>query len=252
MEKDDRILAALLCDRAAQCDAQSVLTHTQFLDAHEQSVASRVCRTAGVPYVFTGGYDDAERRVVCFVPYYMNKDDVPVSGILSVVRASYAPGGRALTHRDFLGSLLALGIDRSVIGDISVYPGGADVIALSSMTGFIEQNWSSAGRAELKLSVHDISELRLPEYTVKEMRDTVASLRLDNIVSSAFGLSRAKAQEAVRRGLVFVNSEESLKPDAPCCEGDRIVLRGSGKAVLAEAGGTSRKDRIYIVLKKYL
>ena len=79
----------------------------------------------------------------------------------------------------------------------------------------------------------------------------MASLRLDNIVASAFALSRAKAAEAIRRGVVSVNSMEALKVDQEIGEGDRIVLRGKGKAVLAEVGGKSRKDRTIITFNMY-
>ena len=84
-----------------------------------------------------------------------------------------------------------------------------------------------------------------------QKRDTVASLRLDSIVSSAFALSRAKAAEAIRRGIVSVNSVEALKVDQEISEGDRIVVRGKGKAVLAEAGGRSRKDRVIVTFNLF-
>ncbi len=86
---------------------------------------------------------------------------------------------------------------------------------------------------------------------IEERQDTVASLRLDNIVASAFGLSRAKAAEAIRRGMVSVNSMEALKVDMEIKECDKIAMREKGKAVLAEIGGTSRKDRIRIKINKY-
>ena len=91
----------------------------------------------------------------------------------------------------------------------------------------------------------------IPEKKVTAVRDTLASLRLDNVVASAFGLSRTKAAEAVKRGIVFVDSIEAVKPDMQVEEGSKVVLRGSGKVYLTEIGGRSRKDRIYVTFEKY-
>ena len=83
-------------------------------------------------------------------------------------------------------------------------------------------------------------------------RDTVASLRLDNVIASAFQLSRAKAADAIRAGIVFVNSMQVEKPDMQVEEGSKLVLRGKGKAFLREVGGRTRKDRITIIIERYV
>ena len=112
-------------------------------------------------------------------------------------------------------------------------------------------NYDKAGRANLSVSVLPVEKLDMGTQNIVSKHDTVASLRLDNVVSSAFALSRAKAAEAIRRGIVSVNSVEALKVDQEVSEGDRIVLRGKGKAVLTEAGGRSRKDRIIVNFSIY-
>ena len=97
-----------------------------------------------------------------------------------------------------------------------------------------------------------ISELIIPESRTQTIRDTVPSCRLDTVISSAFRLSRAKAAEAIRSGLVSVDHIECLKPDARVEEGSSLVMRGKGKAILREAGGESKKGRIWIVIEKYI
>ena len=84
------------------------------------------------------------------------------------------------------------------------------------------------------------------------VNDTVASLRLDNVTASAFSLSRAKAAEAIRGGIVFVNSAQCEKPDMQVTEGDKLVLRGKGKAYLRQVGGRTRKDRIAIIIERFI
>ena len=128
---------------------------------------------------------------------------------------------------------------------------GADIIVEAEIAEFIELNYDKAGRTNLETEVLPISELHREPVRLESRHDTVASLRLDSIVASAFRLSRAKAAEAIRRGLVSVNSAEALKTDMEVEEGDRIVLRGQGKVILAEVGGATRKDRIRITINAY-
>ena len=286
----DEILIAQTEDRIRRAYDRNMMTSGDFLDMHQKKVLTDRFMTRSLPVkmVFYGGYADAERCIPVFLPEYIewsgDYDDVPedLKELVSVIRVSAPKGGRRLSHRDYLGSLLSLGIDRSVTGDILVRedstggssdgargggsvgssggsgapgsgaPSGADIIVMSDMAEFIEMNYTKAGRTDLSVSRHSIDELYIGEIKTVKKRDTVASLRLDSVVSSAFSLSRAKAAEQIRRGLVSVNSMEAVKPDMEIDEGDKIVLRGSGKALLSEVGGRSRKDRICITFDIYV
>lgn len=270
--KTDELLIAQIEDKIRQADEWSTMTAGDFLDMHQRKVVANYAKAGKLPVkmVFYGGYADAERCMPVFLPDYIEWNgefdgtasggagkaeiDMPpeeVTELLRVIRVSVPKGSRHLTHRDYLGSLLALGIDREVTGDIMVHELGADIIVETAIADFIEMNYDKAGRTNLEVSVHPITELCLGEINIVQKHDTVASLRLDSVVASAFALSRAKAADAVRRGIVSVNSMEALKTDMEIEEGDRIVLRGKGKAVLAEVGGVSRKDRIRITFDLY-
>ena len=104
----------------------------------------------------------------------------------------------------------------------------------------------------MKTEAVPVEELIVPEARVEFIKDSLSSVRLDSVVSSAFRISRGKAAEAVRKGLVSVDHAECIKPDAAVHEGASIVLKGKGKAVLEETGGESRKGRIRIVIKRYI
>ena len=169
-----------------------------------------------------------------------------------MIRIKTPAGGRKLTHRDYLGSILGLGLKREVTGDILVTENGADIIVMEEVRDFILLNYSKVGRTSLLLEEVPLSELHIPEQKTVMIKDTVASLRLDNVAASAFQLSRAKAGEAVRAGLVFVNSMQSEKPDMQIAEGSKLVMRGRGKAYLRTVGGRTRKDRIFIEIERYM
>ncbi len=108
------------------------------------------------------------------------------------------------------------------------------------------------GRTHVSRELRHITELIIPEVRTQIIRDTVPSARLDSVISSAFKLSRSKASEAIRGGIVSVDHIECLKPDARVEEGSVLVLKGRGKAVLKELGGESKKGRIWIIIEKYI
>lgn len=249
---EDNLLIGQIEDKISQCDHKYMAACTGFLDSHQQSIARSIVRKpmpVGVKPVFYGGYDDADRVILACLPEYAEiGDDDP----LTVIRASLEPGGRELTHRDYLGSLTGTGIKRDKIGDILVRPDGADIIVLAEIKDFLLYNYGKAGRTYLSLSEVPLSELIIPEQKKITRKDTVASLRADSIVASMFGLSRSKAAEAITRGIVFVNHMEVTKTDQILAEGDAVVLRGSGKAIITEASGVSRKGRIYVTFDKFV
>jgi RNA-binding protein YlmH len=147
---------------------------------------------------------------------------------------------------------MGLGIKREMIGDILVREDGADIVVIKDMADFLLYHYEKAGRTSLKAEIVSIDQIIVPENRFEEKRDTVASLRLDNLVASAFSVSRGRAAEAIAGGLVFVNGLQSEKADRQIKEGDKVVLRGKGKILLKSVGGVTRKDRISIVIHKYI
>jgi len=279
---NDELLIARLEDKIRQAADNYMLTAGDFLDMHQRKIAEDYCKSRKLPVrcVFYGGYAEAERCMPVYLPDYieMPGESEPAAGVgqsaaegasaglhvpdevaelLRIIRVTAPKGSRKLTHRDYLGSLLALGLDREVTGDILVREaddktgGGADIIVEAGVAEFIELNYDKAGRTNLTVQALPIGELDTGVINIVEKRDTVASLRLDNIVSAAFAVSRAKAAEAIRRGIVSVNSVECLKVDREVSEGDRVTVRGKGKIALAEVGGRSRKDRVIVTFNIY-
>lgn len=257
---DDKLLAAQIADKIETAKEKYMAVSTGFLDPHQRKTVYDQIRAQGITEVsgeirclFYGGYDDAERCIAVFLPDYCNPEE-ELKGLLSTVRVRTPRGGRKLSHRDYLGSLLSLGIDRNVTGDILVRTGddpGADIIVLSNIAEFIEMNYKKAGSNSLEAEIIPVEETDTGCVNIVKRSDTVASLRLDCIVASAFRISRAKASEAVKRGLVALNGAEETRTDTEVREKDKIVFRGRGKVILAETGGTSKKERRYVTYDEY-
>ncbi len=257
--KQDRILLARIEELADACRDKYMMTHSEFLDLRQRSlVQGLLARRGGLRVDFYGGFDEAERVIAVFLPEYVMEDTAAEhfaaeeeENPLAVLRMAKKKGAPALSHRDYLGALMGLGIRREVTGDILVREDGADVIVLRSMADYIRTNLSQAGRSGLSVEEAPVRELIRPDSDAREKKASVASLRLDSVVGAAFGLSRSKALEAVRSGIVFVNGLEIQKPGHMLEEGDKVVMRHKGRAIVKEVGGKTGRGRIHVTLLIY-
>lgn len=162
-------------------------------------------------------------------------------------------GFRSLTHRDFMGGLLSLGIDRSVVGDIAVVSESEAIVFVSDrIAPFICAELTKIGRDGVKVKVTDLP----PEFVIprrfEETVITVASARVDGVVKALTGKSREVAAEMVRAGLVELSYSSGIDVSAPVGEGDVISIRGYGKYIVGSVLGQTKSGRIRIVCKKYL
>ena len=253
MDRDELTIAKIE-DKISQCRDGWYVTATGFLDSHEQALAGRaIMRAAGVRTLMYGGYDDAERRMLVCVPAYLPvSDEEATEGLIEVLRVSKPAMSRALSHRDYLGSILGLGIERRLTGDILVREDGADIFIVPEIADFLLREYRQAGRTEVRTNTVPVTDAIIPEVRCQIIKDTVSSVRLDSVVASAFRLSRSNAAEAIRSGLVSVDHAECLRTDAKVEEGSVLVLKGKGKAVLDEIGSGSKKNRTWITIRRFI
>ena len=258
---EERVLLGHILDKYDQCRQRNLPTNTAFLSPAEAQGARDLLRAAAIHEGFTllGGYEGAERRMLFFLPDWQEEADA--SDAMAFLRAAWHESEHP-THRDLLGSLMALGVERETLGDILVSEGSADLIVSAGVAQYLLDNWTGAGRIITKIGVIGIlrliyfvvgaDALRVPEQKVKEIRDTVATLRLDAVTAAGFSVSRGKAAELIAAGRVQKNYREVTKGDASVAQGDVISARGLGKFEVAEVGGLSKKGRTGILLRRYL
>lgn len=246
-DENDRLMLSRLLDKLELCRSRAYLTSTRFLDPRERALAEEAVRLFGASSesVFYGGSEDAERVIALFFPDYLTPELAVQDAPIALLRAEKSPAD-ALTHRDYLGALMGLQIERAMVGDIFVHEGGADLFVLREVADFLLLNWSRAGRRRITVTEVPVSGLRRAAADEIEGEGSVASLRLDSVAALIFGLSRAQAQEQAAHGQVYLNNRACLKPDQEVREGDRITVRGHGRAKLTALGGVSRKGRQFI------
>lgn len=261
---ENKIFMKIIEEKFQRFKDYYILGNSDFLALEQQSMLAGFMRTARKEGAFLyGGCSEAERKMVVFMPDYTgvgseeeldvwmkeNPDDCPLA--LLDIKIPAAEKGK-LSHRDYLGALMGEGIRREKIGDIIVSETGAQIIAAKEMAEYLQQNYRQVGRVSLSAKIAPISALNTAEIRTVTEKFTVSSPRLDNIVSGVFAVSRKDAVEAISRGKVFVNGAEMSKPDYTLKGGEKLVLRGKGKAIYKGECGTSRKGKVYIEVVKYI
>ena len=261
---DNNLFLKIIEERFDRFLGSYAITGADFLSPEEQSKAAGFFRRNRSQGAFLyGGYDEAERRMPVFMPDYTGvadeasvieyfrtcPEDCPLRVLDVAIPAieKTSPG-----HRDYLGALMGLGIKREKIGDIIVKPRGAQIIVSEDLAEYLRDSLSSVGRVTVTTSISDITGLEPAEVRKEEREYNVSSPRLDNVVSAVFSVSRKSAQEAISRGLVFIDGIQTMKPDRQLKNGEKLVLRGKGKAIYKGTSGKSRKGKDYIKVIKYI
>ncbi|HEY5466911.1 MAG TPA: YlmH/Sll1252 family protein [Clostridia bacterium] len=267
MAKSDPLLSRKILDLLETAEKSNRLACTRFLTPAELLEASIAAKKAGwlpaaagtAGYFFYGGYENAERRRMFVFPF-----PADVSGPLAsmdpetyfcIVEAiAGRPGDPGPGHRDILGALMSIGIRRDAVGDILVDTGksSAWMILDPTVAQLILQNLEKIGHHTVRFRELSLSDFRpdIPEGQTVITTGTVASLRLDAVAALAFGIARADMASRIRHGDVQVNWVECADPDRLLAEGDRMALRGTGKAVLTDIGGKSRKGRSFLTIER--
>ena len=248
---EDRVLLAKLWDKINAGIRRCIPANTCFLSPREQEMARYLFGDEPGLHAF-GGYEDAERKMLIYLPDYLDEsslyeEDSPIV----CLRATFFEED-VLSHRDFLGALMGAGIARETVGDICVGKGCCDFFVAAEIAPYIEQNFLSAGRTRLHLSHIALRDAQIPEPEVKEIKDTVASLRLDSVISSGFRIGRSLAAQYISAGKAAIDGLPCEKPDKTVAEGMKISVRGLGKIRLASVNGRTKKDRISVIIHRYV
>lgn len=248
---EDRLLLAKLWDKINAGMRKNIMASTCFLTPRELEMARFLFgRPEGLCEF--GGYEDAERKMLIYWPDYLDEsaltdEDSPVV----CLRATYFEGDTP-SHRDFLGALMGAGIGRETVGDILVSKGQCDFFVTKEIAPFILDSFLGAGRTKVHTTRIRLSQAAAITPEVKEIKDTLASLRLDSLISSGFRIGRNLASRYVTSGKAAIDGMPCEKPDKEVKEGQRISVRGLGKIRLAQIGGTTKKDRISVTIEKYV
>ena len=248
---EDKVLLAKIWDKITAGMRKNIPANTGFLTLRELELCKYLFGSQEGLFPF-GGYDGAERQMLVYLPEYLEQSALyEEEAPLVCLRATFFNGDTP-THRDFLGALMGVGIARETVGDICVGKGQCDFFVTAEIAPYILQNFTGAGRTKVHLERIPLSEVSVPMPETKEIKDTVASLRLDSIISSGFRIGRSAAAQYVSAGKAAINGLPCEKPDKAVDAGDKISVRGLGKVLLRNVNGQTKKGRISVVIDRYI
>ncbi len=268
---EERLLISRAAEISARCDYQAVASC--FLTPREQ----RILTEAGVAQggYFFGGAKGLTRRKLIFLPEWMDAEKSSGSifssdgeqklinalegyGNLDILKEFFVPvhlsssGYEQLSHRDWLGSLMALGIKRETLGDICFYDGEAYVFAKPKAAAYIELELKRAGRDKVSARICSLPESFENEIAYEQLSTTVASPRLDGIIRALCNISREDAANLAESGMAEINYFTETEPDTTVRGGDILSVRGYGKFIIDSADEMTKKGRIRLSARKFL
>lgn len=245
MEENAAVLTEL-CQRAAK---HHTTLYSRFLNLAQQKDAIIAAGKAQVAYCLFGGVADCERKMLA-----ADADEMPEKCAFPIACLCASPRSQRfaapMAHRDVLGALMGLGIERELIGDIVMREEGAYIFCLERMAAFICESLTQIGRTDVNCTIASPPEGALRE--TKEMRLQVSSPRLDAIAAHLFHLSRGDAQTLFRQGRVMVDDAVCQRPDYQLKPGQVISVRGYGRAQYLGVEGQSKKGRDIVRIALYV
>ncbi len=247
---EDKVLLAKVWDKINMGMRKNIPASTCFLSPRELEMTRFLFGALEGLHTF-GGYEGAERKMLVYLPDYLEESALYTDASLVCLRATFYEGDSP-SHRDFLGALMGAGIGRETVGDICVGKISCDFFVTKEIAPYILQSFESAGRTKLHLQEIPLSEVSVPEPETKELRDTLASLRLDSVISAGFRIGRSQAAQYVLAGKASINGLPCEKPDKAIEEGAVISVRGLGKMCLKTVGGQTKKGRILVIIERYV
>lgn len=247
MEKDSqKLLLARLKDGAALSRKRPHFVG--FLTEEECAVCQEfLCREPDLRFLFWGGYEEAERKLLGLFPDYLEPEAsaFPLSPLTFLFREE-----DSLSHRDFLGSFMALGVERSVLGDILVGKGKCVAFVRREMEEYFLQNLRKIGRVGVRVFAGTDGPLPL-EREFQELSGVIASPRLDCMTAFLCRSGREKAAGMITAGLVMRNHREVLSVSERVEEGDLLSIRRYGKVIIDKLGPLTSKGRLSVQCRKY-
>ena len=251
----DHLFERRLLDLSRMADRRNMPVFTGFLSLEEQNIYHSLKRELDFIHCsLFGGYDTAERQMLGFLPdafcYAPAWELFPIDVLSVDVRSKGfedMPG-----HRDYLGSLLGLGLERSLIGDILMTETGAVFFCDGKITEFLCENLTKVGRSSVQCTKVDPQQTRALTPAMETVSGSVASVRIDSLIALAFHLPRAQAGALVDKGCVYINGKLVNGNGVHIRENDRISVRGHGKFIFRGVGSETRKGRIFVSIDRFV
>lgn len=243
---DNELVIKRFCELSTRAYERGYTTYTNFLNADEIGILYSSKAKLKTNYVLNGGYSNAERCVACFCDE--GNDFPPIICIkIEPLQQKFAD---RLSHRDFLGSLMNLGIEREMLGDILIKDNTGYVFCLDKISDYIISELDKIKHTSVRCSKCDV----VPDFinTLPDEEEyIVSSIRVDTVASAVFKISRNAISQLINQGNVYINSRPIYKDAILLKNGDTITVRGKGKFIFSRIINETKKHKIVAGIRVY-
>ena len=242
--ENETLLKKRLAELSHRAFERGYTTYSTFLNLQEISILKSL--KVDSKYSLFGGYENADRCVAAF----SNEEIYSYPIVCIKIEPLQQKFSDKLTHRDFLGALMNLGIEREMLGDIKILNNEGYLFCLDKISQYIVDNLSSIKHTSVKCKIiDDIPELfnQIPD----EEEYIVSSLRIDTVVSAVFKMSRNSASQLINQEKIFINSKTVYKDSVQLKEGDVVSVRGYGKFIYSQTVNETRKHKMVVAIRLY-
>ena len=256
MEIEEKLIIAKLLDKIKLSKSSNKIVNTEFLSIYQKQIIQKKLNELGIKnYIFFGGYNEAEGQILIIYPEKFDIDIVNknLKNIIKVIKIKLPKELEGkYSHRDYLGSIMQLGLNRNRIGDIIVYSDRAYIIVLKENTEYLVNYLSDFVKfRKAKMELIDYTDIEVKPIEYEEFNILINSMRLDNFVSEIANISRSKAEEMLKQEKIYINSKVETKSSKTVKENDILVMRGKGKYLVYKISGKNKKGKIIVNIKKY-
>lgn len=245
---NNKLLIAKANDWARQVLKKQECIFYDFFDpASQEKIADVIKEYAELGYSFYGGYEYAERKMLSVYLKAAAPEDKEFNiSIIEIVKID------SITHRDVLGALMGLGINREKTGDILFNEDRIYIYLKENIADYVLMNLNKIGSHEVSLNKCENADIIIKEPEGKELNIIVASMRADGVISAAFKMSRSLSQQYIKGERVKVNHQLLMKQMKEIKEGDIISIRGKGRIEIIKENGNTKKGNIKLTVKRYV
>ncbi len=250
MTRDETLLAKRFIDLSRQAQQKNIVLFSNFLNLNEQNIFEQGISELYCSYEMSGGFKNSERQMIAFLPDALCYTwEYPISCLkITPLNCRFAD---ELTHRDVLGSLMNLGIERNMLGDILLDDDTIYVFCQEKIADYIEEELTRIKHTSVKPERTIPSEINIVPKT-ESLEGIITSNRLDSVIACICKISRSQANEWIRGGKVFINSRVICNTTYECKSSEVISVRSVGRFLFLGTYGETRKGRLKIQYEKYI
>jgi len=256
IKDEEKLILAKLNDKIKLCKTRNRIVNTEFLNMHQEIIINKeLARIKEKNYIFTGGYETAESKILIIYPEKLTNEIVEqnINNIIKAIKIELPNEQKGkYEHRDYLGTIMQFGLTRERIGDIIVHKDKAYILVLQENSEYIKDSLKLTSKfKKSKIEIVDISEIETKEIEFEELKITINSPRLDNFVAEIAKTSRTETTKLIESEFVSVNCKIETRQSKTVEQGDVLIIRRKGKYIVDEFKHINKKGKQIVIIKKY-